>query len=323
MPYLVADGHVETVVRGLLGAIDVDGGATDEQLSVLWSVTDHLWKRPDLQNADLLPLGPDEVAKVLVERGERRRFHLIMATLETCRHPISTAQVDRAEAFAAALSVDGADLGIFRDWVSLGVNRAMDDWKRCFGHAAATIGEPSLRTGADGIGSNPWAPTKADADLLGRILEFRGLAPDSLGQAYLAFYERNGIDLPGSVDGALMPAVAVSHDMNHVIAGYEPTGQGEIALGAFQTAMNDSDDNLIQFLGNLLIHEAGVLDPGGFSPVSGSLMRPGAIALLGDAFDRGSRCHRDFTHEDHLAMAAWSLDEVREEFGVPPLGVTA
>ena len=120
-----------------------------------------------------------------------------------------------------------------------------------------------------------------------------------------------------------MSAVSVSHDMNHVIAGYEPTGQGEIALGAFQMAMHDSEENLIQFLGNLLIHEAGVLDPGGFSPVSASLQRPGAIELLGEAFDRGAQCRRDFSHTDHLAMAAWSLDEVREEFGVVPVTVVS
>ena len=29
--------------------------------------------------------------------------------------------------------------------------------------------------------------------------------------------------------------------MNHVIAGYEPTGPGEIALGAFKLAMLDDE----------------------------------------------------------------------------------
>jgi hypothetical protein len=47
MPYFVAAEEVEPVVRGLLGVIDVDGGPTDEQLEVLWSITDHLWKRAD------------------------------------------------------------------------------------------------------------------------------------------------------------------------------------------------------------------------------------------------------------------------------------
>ena len=36
--------------------------------------------------------------------------------------------------------------------------------------------------------------------------------------------------------------------MNHVITGYEPTGPGEIALGAFTLAMNDNDANWLQFV---------------------------------------------------------------------------
>jgi ubiquinone biosynthesis protein Coq4 len=38
----------------------------------------------------------------------------------------------------------------------------------------------------------------------------------------------------------VQPAVFVAHDMTHVITGYEPTAPGELALGAFQISMNDS-----------------------------------------------------------------------------------
>ena len=48
-----------------------------------------------------------------------------------------------------------------------------------------------------------------------------------------------------------MPAVFVSHDMCHVIAAYEPIGVDEIALGAMQLGMTDSDAHWLQFLGNL------------------------------------------------------------------------
>ncbi len=322
MPYLVAPEEVEPVVRGLLGVIDVDGGPTDEQLEVLWSVTDHLWKRADLRTAGLAPMGPDALAAAVVDERARRRFHLIMVTLELCRHPLTPAQVERAEAFATALGLTGSDLGIMRDWIDGGVARAMEDWKRCFGAQVVANSEVALRpeAGSDG---DAWTPQDADPVLTARLDELHGLPEGSLGWAYLEFYRRNGIDVPGSTSGSLMQAVSVSHDMNHVIAGYEPTGQGEIALGAFQMAMADSEENLVSFLGNLLIHEAGVLDPGGFTPKSASLQRPGAIELLGEALDRGARCRADFTHVDHLAMAAWSLEEVREEFGVVPVTVVA
>jgi hypothetical protein len=144
-----------------------------------------------------------------------------------------------------------------------------------------------------------------------------------LGREYLNFYERNGITLPGVDKSGPLQAVAIGHDMNHVIAGYEPTGQGEIALGAFQMALSDSEEHLVGFLGNLLIHEAGVLDPGGFVPKSASLLRPGAIEMLGEAFERGAKCRADFTNIDHLAIASWDLREVREEFGVVPVTLLA
>ena len=65
MPFLVAPELVEPVTRSLLGAIDVDGGPTDEQLAVLRAVVTYLWERPDLDFAALAPLGPREAATAI------------------------------------------------------------------------------------------------------------------------------------------------------------------------------------------------------------------------------------------------------------------
>jgi hypothetical protein len=323
MAYAVAAEEVEPVVRGLLGLIDVDGGPTAEQLNVLWSITGHLWRRPDLAGASLSPLSPRELAAALDDERARRRFHVIAVTLELCRHPLSEAQVRSTEAYAAALDIDGADLLIMRDWIDVGVGQAMEDWKRCFGSLVETTSEAALRTEEPLTEAEVWEPQGPDAAMLGRLLEFRDLPDGSLGREYLNFYERNGITLPGVDKSGPLQAVAIGHDMNHVIAGYEPTGQGEIALGAFQMALSDSEEHLVGFLGNLLIHEAGVLDPGGFVPKSASLLRPGAIEMLGEAFERGAKCRADFTGIDHLAIASWDLAEVREEYGVVPVTLEA
>ena len=323
MAYAVAAEEVEPVVRGLLGLIDVDGGPTAEQLEVLWSITGHLWRRPDLAGASLSPLSPSELAAALDDERARRRFHVIAVTLELCRHPLSEAQVRSAEAYAAALEVDGADLLIMRDWIDVGVGRAMEDWKRCFGSFVEANSEVALRSEKKMSEAELWDQEGEDPAMLARLLEFQDLPEGSLGREYLNFYERNSIALPGVEKRGPLQAVAIGHDMNHVIAGYEPTGQGEIALGAFQMALSDSEEHLVGFLGNLLIHEAGVLDPGGFVPKSASLLRPGAIEMLGEAFERGAKCRADFTSIDHLAIASWDLAEVREEYGVVPVTVQA
>jgi hypothetical protein len=131
------------------------------------------------------------------------------------------------------------------------------------------------------------------------------------------FYRRNGIELPG--DDVNSPALFVSHDMCHVIGGYEPTGQGEIALGAMQLGMTDSDAHWMQFMGNLGVHEAGYLDGGGkLVPKEGTLGRPGAAETVADAFRRGAQTTTDFTTVDHLALADQPLEDVRASFGIPP-----
>jgi|GEM_PF-6001658 hypothetical protein len=54
--------------------------------------------------------------------------------------------------------------------------------------------------------------------------------------------------------------------------------------------------------------------------IEDALVEPVSRVLLGDAFRRGSQCRGDFTAVDHLALAEVPLVEVRDRFGVPPLG---
>jgi ubiquinone biosynthesis protein Coq4 len=142
------------------------------------------------------------------------------------------------------------------------------------------------------------------------------LPEGTLGWEYVEFYRRNGLTLPG--DDPSMPAVFVGHDMCHVIGGYEPTGQGEIALGAMQLAVTDSDAHWIGFLGNLAVHEAGYLTNESVTGVRATMTRTHAPELVAQAMWRGSQCTGDFTTADHLSMIEDPLLEVRERFGVLP-----
>ena len=142
---------------------------------------------------------------------------------------------------------------------------------------------------------------------------FRDCPDGSLGRAYIDFYDEHGFALPGTDDHPA--ALFVAHDMSHVIAGYEPTGVGEIALGAMQLAIADTDEHWVQLLGTIGVHEAGFVPIG--APLA-VLTRPGAVDTVAEAFDRGVRCGTDFTVADHLSMADEPLDVVRARFGVPP-----
>jgi hypothetical protein len=306
---LVVEPHLVVPVTGaLLGAVDVEGGATDEQRAVLQAVVTHLWERPDLDVTTLEPLGPAAAAAAITETATRRRVRELIVTLEFCRHPQSSAQVARVEQYARELGFDGPELAIARSWVDEGLERATADFDRFYAEELPTLSEPSLR-------DDYLRLDEPDPLLAQRLESLHDLAPGTLGHAYVDFYRRNGLTVPGA--DVHTPAHYVSHDMNHVISGYEPTGPGEIALGAFTLAMNDNDANWIQFIANLSIHEAGLIKHGAIMPKDSTLTRPGATELMGEALWRGAQCHGDFSQADHLAMADWPLVDVRAHFGVP------
>jgi hypothetical protein len=308
MPLMISPTSVEPVVRALVGAIDVDGGPTDEQVAVLRAIVTHIWEH-DLDVTTVVPLDPAATARVVTDPSERRRVLELMMLLELCRHPESRAQVESVEAYADALGRDGADeRRVIRAWLDEGVQRATDDFDRFYGDQLGMLSEPSLR-------DQYLELTEPDLDLARRLEALHELPEGTLGHAYVEFYRRNNITVPGA--DIHFPAHYVSHDMNHVITGYEPTGPEEIALGAFTLAMNDNDANWMQFLANLAIHEAGLLKHGEIMPKAETLTRPGATELLGEALWRGAQCTSDFSQAEHLEFASWSLEEVRTHFGVP------
>jgi len=309
MPVMIISEQVEPVTRALWGAISVTGGPTDEQTAVLRAIVVHLWQRPDLELDALEPLGPDDTAALVTDANARRRFKELMVLLELCRHPETPEQVARVEEYARALDAMDESMVITRSWIDEGCARATEDFDRFYAEKLPELSEPALRDDYLRI-------EEEDLELAQRLEALHDLEEGTLGHAYIEFYRRNHITVPGA--DTHTPAHYVSHDMNHVIAGYEPTGPGEIALGAFTLAMHDNDANWIQFIANLALHEAGIIRPGAIMPKNATLARPGATDLMGEALWRGARCTADFSQADHLTLAEWQLADVRAHFGVPP-----
>lgn len=300
----------DVFVAGLLGAVDVDGGGTDEQLAVLQAFVTHLWRRPDIDLAAVTPSLPSEVAARLPGDDARLRFCELVMVLELCRHPQSAAQVDRAEEYATALGVSAIGIETTRTALEHGAAVAAADLERIYGEILPEVSERSLRDRYLKLD----AP---DPALAARLRALADLPAGSLGHAYLAFYERNGFDLPG--DDVHLPAHYVNHDMNHVITGYEPTAPGEIARSGFLTAASSNRHNWLEFLLTLSIHESGVLTHGDIHAKFATLSRPGVNDLLAEGLDRGRQCTVDLSQVDHLAIAGESLASVRERFNVVPL----
>jgi hypothetical protein len=230
--------------------------------------------------------------------------------MEICRHPESEAQCDRVDEYIGALSESGPGGELVREMIRNGAAAAMADYMRYIDAIRSDIEEPTLKD------AYPADLAEPDPELAARLKALHDLPAGTLGYEYVEFYRRNGLTLPG--DDPNSPAVFVEHDMCHVIGGYEPTGQGEIALGAMQLAVTDSDAHWIEFLGNLAVHEAGFLTNQSVTGKQATLTRAHAPELIAYAIRRGEQCTGDFTTADHLAMADVPLVEVRERYGVVP-----
>jgi hypothetical protein len=310
MSFAVTPGEITPLVAGLLGGIETDGGPTTEQLAVLHAIVADLWGRTDIDVAQLAPLSPKEVARALSRPGARLRFCEMLMTLELCRHPQSTVLVERVERYVSGLGIGGLEVETTREALERGAEETSRDLERFYGGILPEISEVTLR-------GRYLHLSEPDHELSRRLRRLHDLPEGTLGHAYIEFYRRNAITLPG--EDVNLPAHYVNHDMNHVITGYEPTAPGEIARSGFLLAANDSRRNWLEFLMTLSIHETGVLTHGNIRAKVATLDRDGAPALFGHGLERGAVCATDLSQLDHLALAHLPLEEIRQQHNVVPL----
>ena len=160
MPFLVGPELVEPVTRSLLGAIDVDGGPTDEQLAVLRAVVTYLWERPDLDLARLAPLGPGEAATAIEDQArappaQRGAGHARAVP------PPRDGDTGRARRGVRgdAMDVGGPHLDICRKWIDEGTERARRTSTASTPRTSPRSPSPRCATGTSGSTSpTPTSP---------------------------------------------------------------------------------------------------------------------------------------------------------------------
>lgn len=313
------------IVRGLAGLMDIEGGPTPEQERIFRAVTSHLLAADLASLSKSQFLSPEALPAQLPEHQYQRLFMQMAIILDLCRHPKSDAQLARLEAYAAALRFHGPQLAIIREFAQLSATEATADFVRWYGTYMPELSE-RYRAGFQG------ETIQYDDEFFELVKRLPEMPYGSLGWAFGSFYRRSKLTIPGR--DTPNPGYYVCHDMNHVITGYEATGPGEIALGAFKLALNNSDANWMASLTNFLIHEVGLFthgtdlqfvpygrdgDPYHVGGIRGALDLPGAPELFAEALQRGSACRGDFSQLDHLAIAHVPLIEIRREYNVLPL----
>ena len=312
---------------GLKDLIDCGDNGTPEQRSVLQAIALGLLHIPIDKFQSLKPIGQSELAKINISYSSRRRYIQLGVMLELCRHPRSPQQLARLEQSAQLLGLKGDVLTVCQNMIDHSALEITSDYIRRYQTYFLALQEKHGPENFDHEGGRQYGE-----DFFKVLDSLSSMDEGTLGKEFVKFYERNGMLLPSR--SSINPGYYICHDMNHVIAGYEPTGIGEICLGAFKLGMDDSDANWMASLTNFLIHEAGIFKPGhhaqyeplgvdgdpfdGLEGKRGVMTLKGAPEMLANALDRGSNCSKDFSTQDHLELAAMPLSQLRQEFNVTP-----
>lgn len=308
----------------LVGAATVDGVATDEQLAVVGALLDGLLDATvDVAGvAAVEPDGFDPHDLGSPDEEARRLVGGMVAMVTMCRHPLTLAQIDRAEAYAEVLGHGGPAIHVGRVLLEEGPQAAYWDLQRRIPSERRDEWDRAIARAEDG---GPAEVT--DLMVYEVVSSWRELPEGTLGRSFVAFYDRFGFDLPGEPGKPAGPSRPASwrvyHDMSHVIADYGTTGLGELALTAMIYAMTPDHHRWAALMNAFGVYEAA-MEPGesevpGFVGKSAVLARPGATDVLVDALKRGRRCTGDFSRAHFAALAPLPIDEVRARFGVAPV----
>ncbi len=286
----------------------VDDGPTPEQRRIIEALQMGYFGIDGPITAD--PMEPQHVVAAITDPDARHRLIQMMIVLEVARHPSSAATATAVERYARWAEVDEPMLIVARDAVEGARDFVNADFLRFY--------EPEV--------APPEFANVDPATIPDSLRHLSDCHPGTLGRAFTDFYERYGLDLPGTVDpppGYTMADymnVMVKHDFSHVLAGYEPNnGVDELALNMMLVSVSDGGHHhFCNLMGSLSLHETGIFESTEETPKQASLDRPGAPEVFAEAMRRGAECRVDFWDIDHLAVANEPLEDVRRELGIPP-----
>jgi hypothetical protein len=141
-------------------------------------------------------------------------------------------------------------------------------------------------------------------------------APEgSLGAEMRFFYSDAKFDIPGTPGVPLPVEFLGSHDIHHVLGGFNTSAQGEAYTAVFNAANASAG---IGWLSVVLLQWHQGIKLGVF-PAGHSHLDP---AMMADAAWRGSQTTVDIydAHWDWMALLILPLDDVRSSLGIPPGG---
>jgi hypothetical protein len=142
--------------------------------------------------------------------------------------------------------------------------------------------------------------------------------PDgTLGKELWRFYNKHDFRFPGEKHGA--PESLLTHDLSHILGGYDVDFHSEGQVLGFQAGYRKKDPfSVIVFL--LMMAEHGVrVTPFAKEQRGYFENHPGTAEDIVRAFARGAQMNVDLTDAwDYWAVMDRPVDELRQNYGIAP-----
>jgi len=330
--------EVRVTVAGITAAVTPVDGLTEVQRAVLNAHVVSMTEHP-VDVTSVPPLGPQEFAEAMRHRNQafRERMVQIMLLGEMLLVPIPRDVSERVETYAAWLGVGDDMIKVVRRIANGSLGLALIDFERS-GYFQQMLAEPPAHLHTSRALDEAWEAACSDDELYARWSALEHCPDGSLGQGVWRFYRARGFTFPGRPESA--PPNLAQHDWIHVLADYGSTVESEIEVFGLIARAND-DPGAFSLLAMVLgLFETGYLygaAKGFFEYDRGHLSRDvdrmavrladatyrGAIlATHLNETGRGSKA-TDLLATDWFAHADRQLDEVRDEYGLPPRSATA
>jgi hypothetical protein len=304
------------ILRALKSVAVADGEFASQERAMLEAAQTIFGSTHDLDA--LPPITPAELAAALTDPKLRWQVVNGLVVITMVDEEVSATQVATAEAFAQALAVSVDELANLRQitarsmW-SLRLDVARRVWLK--DHLLEKWREGGLR----------WI-TRAVASLKGVIEDrplaerYRALAklPEgTVGRTYHDHMRECGFPLPGERGSTVEPQVI--HDITHLLSGYGVDSEGEILAAAFSAGYRKRDPFTFIFFVICQFHLGIKFSP--FAPADRGRFRPRETF---EALRRGAAMNIDLSEGwDPWTVMERPLEEVKREFGVPPLASAA
>jgi hypothetical protein len=278
-------------------------GVTESQRTAfdndtLRSAWEWLLGQTDPVNLEFLAVpAPQALAGAITDPEKRTWAAHALAVLPFVDGSLDTTKVQAAEAYFDALGIHEDFVAELQDIVS----------HRLSAMLACMMRENMLSLHGAPV-PNPDAlayflpyQDRPNPDLEARHLALAQSAPETLGRHYHDWYVRNGFPFPGNARG-LTSEFAWPHDTTHLLSGYNTTPHGELLVSTFTAGMHPDQPMEGHILPVIFSWHAGIQ----LNPIAKSAR---GASMKVDVFEPGW---------DFWAACAQPIDELRQQYGVPP-----